>query len=95
MRLFIAKQCTKLSFNSIFHVGGKINNGRMSELQKRKIHICSECNKEIEDIRRSYNKAKCCCSCELRTCHLHANVSNEKSNESNLSICNCIDTWNI
>ncbi|XP_071871228.1 apoptosis-inducing factor 3 isoform X1 [Bombus fervidus] len=52
MRLFVAKQCTKLSFNSLFHVGGKINNGRMSELEKRKIHICSKPEKYdyVEDV---------------------------------------------
>lgn len=86
MRFCAAKRCMKLSFDSVFHTCPKINKRKMSELQDRKIHTCSECNKDVEEIRRLYNKAKCCCSCELRACHLHANESNEQSNESDLFV---------
>ncbi|XP_043526105.1 apoptosis-inducing factor 3-like isoform X1 [Frieseomelitta varia] len=64
MRFCVAKRCMKLSFDSVFHTCLKINRRKMSELQDRKIHTCSECNKDVEEIRRSYNKAKCCCSCK-------------------------------
>ncbi|XP_012141314.2 apoptosis-inducing factor 3 isoform X3 [Megachile rotundata] len=37
----------------------------MTELKSdKKIHICSECNKTKQEIRRIYNSSECCCSCK-------------------------------
>lgn len=63
----IAKQYIRLAYSTTFRVPLKIT-GRMSELRsERKIHTCSECNKEQPGTRQSRNNAKCCCSCELKS----------------------------
>lgn len=75
MCLYVVRQFTRRAYNAIINIRLKIYGEKMSQLKsEKKIHTCSECNKQKEDIRRKYNSSKCCCSCELIAFHLYAPV---------------------